>query len=80
AAALAQAFAADGDVDYAEPDHPMRIRDTPSDPSYSQQWYLSDASVGINTPPAWTRTKGSPTVVTAVLDTGYRPHPDLVGN
>ncbi len=80
AAALAQAFAADGDVDYAEPDHPMRIRDTPSDPAYSQQWYLSDASVGINTPPAWMRTKGSPTVVTAVLDTGYRPHPDLVGN
>ncbi|KVC17131.1 peptidase S8 [Burkholderia diffusa] len=80
AAALAQAFAADGDVDYAEPDHPMRIRDTPSDPAYGQQWYLSDASVGINAPPAWTRTKGSPTVVTAVLDTGYRPHPDLVGN
>ncbi|RQR38176.1 peptidase S8 [Burkholderia sp. Bp9143] len=80
AAALAQAFAADGDVDYAEPDHPMQIRDTPSDPAYGQQWYLSDASVGINAPPAWTRTKGSPTVVTAVLDTGYRPHPDLVGN
>ncbi|MGR3906357.1 S8 family peptidase [Burkholderia sp. SR8] len=80
AAALAQTFAADADVDYAEPDHPMRIRDTPSDPAYSQQWYLSDASVGINAPPAWTRTKGSPTVVTAVLDTGYRPHPDLVGN
>ncbi|AFQ50287.1 S8 family peptidase [Burkholderia cepacia] len=80
AAALAQAFAADADVDYAEPDHPMRVRDTPSDPAYGQQWYLSDASVGINAPPAWTRTKGSPTVVTAVLDTGYRPHPDLVGN
>ncbi|MCA3839284.1 MAG: peptidase S8, partial [Burkholderia sp.] len=41
AAALAQAFAADSDVDYAEPDHPMQIRDTPSDPLYSQQWYLS---------------------------------------
>nr|WP_057924947.1 S8 family peptidase [Burkholderia ambifaria] len=80
AAALAQAFAADGDVDHAEPDHPMQIRDMPSDPAYSQQWDLSDASVGINAPPAWTRTKGSPTVVTAVLDTGYRPHPDLVGN
>ncbi|HKT63368.1 MAG TPA: S8 family peptidase [Burkholderia sp.] len=80
AAALAQAFAADADVDYAEPDHPMQIRDTPSDPDYSQQWYLSDPSAGINAPPAWTRTKGSPTAVTAVLDTGYRPHPDLVGN
>ncbi len=37
AAALAQAFAADSDVDYAEPDHPMQIRDTPSDPLYNQQ-------------------------------------------
>ncbi|WP_175691294.1 S8 family peptidase [Burkholderia anthina] len=80
AAALAQAFAADSDVDYAEPDHPMQIRDTPSDPAYSQQWNLFDPTAGVDVPPAWTRTKGSPTVVTAVLDTGYRPHPDLVGN
>ncbi|MCA3866236.1 MAG: S8 family peptidase, partial [Burkholderia sp.] len=80
AAALAQAFAADSDVDYAEPDHPMQIRDTPSDPLYSQQWYLSDPTAGIDLPPAWTVTKGSPTVVTAVLDTGYRPHADIVGN
>ncbi|WP_175839953.1 S8 family peptidase [Burkholderia arboris] len=80
AAALAQAFAADSDVDYAEPDHPMQIRDTPSDPLYSQQWYLSDPTAGIDLPPAWTVTKGSPTVVTAVLNTGYRPHADIVGN
>ncbi|NTZ86380.1 peptidase S8 [Burkholderia metallica] len=80
AAALAQAFAADSDVDYAEPDHPMQIRDTPSDPLYNQQWYLSDATAGIDLPPAWNVTKGSPTVVTAVLDTGYRPHGDLSGN
>lgn len=80
ATALAQTFAADADVDYAEPDHPMKIRDTPSDPSYSQQWYLSDPNAGIDVPPAWNTTKGSPTVITAVLDTGYRPHPDLVGN
>ncbi|KVT16503.1 peptidase S8 [Burkholderia sp. MSMB1078WGS] len=80
AAALAQAFAADSDVDYAEPDHPMQIRDTPSDPLYNQQWYLSDPTAGVDLPPAWNVTKGSPTVVTAVLDTGYRPHGDLVGN
>ncbi|WP_205192889.1 S8 family serine peptidase, partial [Burkholderia sp. LMG 13014] len=80
AAALAQAFAADSDVDYAEPDHPMQIRDTPSDPLYSQQWYLSDPTAGIDMPPAWNVTKGSPTVVTAVLDTGYRPHADLAAN
>lgn len=80
ATALAQAFAADADVDYAEPDHPMQIRDTPSDPLYSQQWNLSDPTAGIDLPLAWNTTKGSPTVVTAVLDTGYRPHADLVGN
>ncbi|MGS0891397.1 S8 family peptidase [Burkholderia stagnalis] len=80
AAALAQAFAADTDVDYAEPDHPMKVRDTPSDPDYSQQWYFSDPTAGIDLPAAWNTTKGSPAVVTAVLDTGYRPHPDLVGN
>ncbi|NTY37313.1 S8 family peptidase [Burkholderia diffusa] len=80
ATALAQAFATDTDVDYAEPDHPMQIRDTPSDPLYSQQWYLSDPTAGIDLPPAWNTTKGSPTVVTAVLDTGSRPHADLVGN
>ena len=57
AAALAQAFAADSDVDYAEPDHPMQIRDTPSDPLYSQQWYLSDPTAGINLPPAWSATR-----------------------
>ncbi|WP_175918113.1 S8 family peptidase [Burkholderia pyrrocinia] len=80
ATALAQAIATDTDVDYAEPDHPMQIRDTPSDPLYSQQWYLSDPTAGIDLPPAWNTTKGSPTVVTAVLDTGSRPHADLVGN
>ncbi|MDR8726440.1 S8 family peptidase [Burkholderia pseudomultivorans] len=80
ATALAQAFAADADVDYAEPDHPMKVRDTPSDPDYSQQWYLSDPTAGIDMPPAWNVTKGSPAVVTAVLDTGYRPHADLKDN
>ncbi|MBN3787041.1 S8 family peptidase [Burkholderia sp. Ac-20353] len=80
ATALAQVFAADGDVDYAEPDRRMSVRDTPNDPDYSQQWYLSDPTAGIDLPAAWTRTKGSPTVVTAVLDTGYRPHADLVSN
>lgn len=80
ASALAQAFAADTDVEYAEPDRRMAVRDTPSDPAYSQQWYFSDPATGIDLPAAWSKTKGSPTVVTAVLDTGYRPHSDLVGN
>ncbi|MGU7770612.1 S8 family peptidase [Burkholderia sp. MR1-5-21] len=80
AAALAQVFAADADVDYAEPDSRMGVRDTPTDPDYSQQWNLFDPTAGIDLPAAWTLTKGAPTVVTAVLDTGYRPHADLVSN
>ncbi|AOJ66064.1 hypothetical protein WJ32_27055 [Burkholderia ubonensis] len=80
AAALAQVFAADADVDYAEPDSRMGVRDIPTDPLFSQQWYATDPTAGINLPAAWTRTKGAPTVVTAVLDTGYRPHPDLLPN
>ncbi|MGU7778712.1 S8 family peptidase [Burkholderia sp. PU8-34] len=80
AAALAQVFAADADVDYAEPDSRMSVRDTPTDPDYSQQWNLFDPTAGIDLPAAWTLTKGAATVVTAVLDTGYRPHADLVSN
>ncbi|KVZ47311.1 hypothetical protein WL18_10505 [Burkholderia ubonensis] len=80
AAALAQVFATDADVDYAEPDSRMGVRDIPTDPLFSQQWYATDPTAGINLPAAWTRTKGAPTVVTAVLDTGYRPHPDLLPN
>ncbi|KWN95982.1 S8 family peptidase [Burkholderia ubonensis] len=80
AAALAQIFATDADVDYAEPDSRMGVRDIPTDPLFSQQWYATDPTAGINLPAAWTRTKGAPTVVTAVLDTGYRPHPDLLPN
>ncbi|WP_256251523.1 S8 family peptidase, partial [Burkholderia ubonensis] len=80
AAALAQVFAADADVDYAEPDSRMGVRDIPADPLFSQQWYDTDPTAGVNLPAAWTRTKGAPTVVTAVLDTGYRPHADLAPN
>ncbi|KVX84252.1 hypothetical protein WL09_20770 [Burkholderia ubonensis] len=80
AAALAQVFATDADVDYAEPDSRMGVRDIPTDPLFSQQWYDTDPTAGINLPAAWTRTKGAPTVVTAVLDTGYRPHADLAPN
>ncbi|KVW50637.1 S8 family peptidase [Burkholderia ubonensis] len=80
AAALAQVFATDADVDYAEPDSRMGVRDIPTDPLFSQQWYATDPTAGVNLPAAWTRTKGAPTVVTAVLDTGYRPHPDLLPN
>lgn len=77
---LAQTVAADPDVEYAEPDRRLFARTIPSDPDYAQQWNLFDSSVGIDLPAAWDLTLGSPSVVTAVIDTGYRPHADFIAN
>ena len=49
------------------------------DPMQDQQWYL-DGQYGINASKAWTITKGSPSIVVAVLDTGITDHPDLANN
>lgn len=49
------------------------------DPMKDQQWYL-DGEYGINASKAWKTTKGSPSVVVAVLDTGITNHPDLQAN
>ncbi len=73
--ALIDRLAADPAVAWAEPE---RVRSraaavTPSDPLYSSQWSLPLARI----PDAWTRTRGSPSVVVAVLDTGIVKHPDL---
>jgi hypothetical protein len=43
---------------------------------FASQWYLN-ATQGINAPKAWTYTKGSPSVVVAVIDSGITKHPDL---
>ncbi|GAA5443850.1 hypothetical protein Misp06_02028 [Microbulbifer sp. NBRC 101763] len=69
----------DPDVEYAEPDRIMRAMATPNDPSYLNQWHYFETTGGLNLPSAWDVTQGEGAVV-AVLDTGYRPHPDLVGN
>ncbi len=82
AATLAQAFAADGDVAYAEPDRRVfaSTTTTPNDTLYNQQWNDFDPTAGINIGAAWNLTQGASNIVTAVLDTGYRPHADLTGN
>jgi serine protease len=49
------------------------------DPMKDQQWYL-DGEYGINASKAWKITKGSPSIVVAVLDTGMTDHPDLNAN
>lgn len=69
----------DPEVEYAEPDLLLQPMSTPNDPRYNEQWHYFEATAGLNLPAAWDITRGSGSVV-AVLDTGYRPHADLVAN
>jgi serine protease len=74
-------------VAYAEPDALMRplaaASVVPNDPDYAtRQWYWQSSSLNAgaaNMPAAWGLTTGSAGVVVALLDTGIRPHADLVG-
>ncbi len=81
ARALAKALASVNGVEYAEPDQVLRADFVPNDPLYSSapQWHYFEPAGGINLESAWNKATGSGVVV-AVLDTGYRPHADLVGN
>jgi serine protease len=73
-----------GDIELAEPDRVLRPSTTlpPNDPGYSFQWhYFAPTGSnlgGANLPNAWQKTVGLASVKVAVLDTGYRPHSDLV--
>jgi serine protease len=75
---LAQRLRADPRVALAEPDalmHPMLV---PNDPMYAQQWHYFEAAGGVDLPPAWDITTGSTSITVAVIDTGVRPHAELV--
>lgn len=69
----------DPEVEYAEPDLLLQPAAVPNDPMYNQQWHYFEATGGLNLPSAWDTTQGEGAVV-AVIDTGYRPHADLMGN
>jgi serine protease len=71
--------ASDPNVEYAEPDRIMRRTLTPNDSRYNEQWHYFESTGGINAPAAWDKATGTGVVV-AVIDTGYRPHADLVAN
>jgi serine protease len=71
--------AADPDVEYAEPDRMMQAQLVPNDTSYASQWQYYEAAGGLNLPAAWDKSTGAGVVV-AVIDTGVRPHADLVAN
>jgi serine protease len=76
---LISSIAADPNVEYAEEDRIMTRLATPNDPRYNEQWNYYEATAGINAPTAWDTVTGSGVIV-AVIDTGYRPHADLVAN
>ncbi|WP_020560687.1 S8 family serine peptidase [Thiofilum flexile] len=67
------------EVEYAEPDFIMTALALPNDTSLNYQWSLLDMVTGIRAEPAWNVSTGAGSVV-AVIDTGYRPHADLVAN
>jgi serine protease len=93
--ALADQLAADPEVEFAVPDRRMRRLATPNDTLFgsnparpggpaSGQWYLrtpnGEHPASINAQAAWDTTRGSDSVIVAVLDTGVRPgHADLQG-
>jgi len=74
---LAQRIEADPAVEYAEPDAIMQIQ--VNDPLFGQQWHYTTPVTGINLVDGWSNSTGNG-VITAVIDTGYRPHADLAGN
>lgn len=72
-------LASNPDIEYVEEDRLLQPMATPNDSSYNQQWHYFEPTGGLNLPTAWDTSTGAGVVV-AVLDTGYRPHADLVGN
>jgi serine protease len=78
-----------GDVVWAIPNRLRRVDARPpvstNDPLFSRQRNLWDTSAGprggysIQAPALWRATKGSPSTIVAVIDTGIVAHPDLAG-
>lgn len=82
--AVAKRLRNDPRVADAVPDRWLRLHDTvPNDPDFSYQLpYMgapANSAGGVNLPRAWDRSRGASSVVVAVVDTGYLPHPDLAG-
>ncbi|HLN62829.1 MAG TPA: S8 family peptidase [Symbiobacteriaceae bacterium] len=72
--ALVEALSKNPNVEYAEPDYIATADWTPNDPSFGSQW----GPQNVQAPAAWDYTKGSSSVLIAVVDTGVDlDHPDL---
>jgi subtilisin family serine protease len=88
-AAALQAYAADPDVEYAEPNYRYRPLAVPNDPRFGEQWSLNNTGqilgarpgVDISAEAAWDITTGGTDVVVAVIDGGVDyTHEDLAAN
>jgi subtilisin family serine protease len=90
AAAAAAALEADPAVAVAEPDGFRELEAVPNDPLFAQQWGLRNTGQAvaglapgksgndIDVVNAWNRTVGTPNIVVADIDSGYRADsPDL---
>lgn len=69
------------DVLYLTPNYVGSGGFVPNDPRYPVQWHLEQANgVDINAPAAWDLSRGSPSVVVAILDSGLRfNQPEFAG-
>lgn len=77
-ATAAARLQADASITWAEPAVRGRFQNLPNDPSFPEQWALTDREAGIDAPGAWEITTGSPEIIVAILDSGIRrKHPDL---
>lgn len=72
-------MAKDPNVEYVEEDRLMQPMATPNDSLYNSQWHYFEATGGVRLPATWDYTTGA-NVRVAVIDTGARPHTDLVAN
>lgn len=75
---IAEAYLADPNVAYVEPNYRVYAVDTvPNDPSYGDLWGMER----INAPQAWDLSTGSTNIVVAVIDTGVNmTHEDLASH
>jgi serine protease len=69
----------DPEVEHVEEDILMQAQFTPNDALYNEQWQYFESDAGLRMTSAWDSTAGD-SVVVAVIDTGYRPHADLIAN
>jgi flagellar hook assembly protein FlgD len=66
----------DNKVEFVEPNYKINKEFIPQDPLYKYQWHHTK----INSPKAWDTTKGSSSIIVAVVDDGVKTnHPDLSG-